>query len=74
MYIYFISVSDTIDVFGVIPRRLKYRAVADDATQGVYLYRPSGVAHGSSPDSAPEAGYILLDSMEYTCSSGDYTL
>ena len=31
--------------FGVIPRRLKYDAVADDATQGVYLYRQPGMAH-----------------------------
>ena len=36
----FISISGTIDVFGVIPRRLMYDAVADDATQGVYFYRP----------------------------------
>ena len=27
----------------------------DDATQGVYLYRPSGMAHGSSTDSATVA-------------------
>ena len=39
----YLSVSGTIDVFGVIPHRLKYDAVADDATQGVSLYRPSGM-------------------------------
>ena len=43
------------------------RAVAGDATQGVYLYRPSGMAHGSNTDSATVAWlvYILLDSTEY---------
>ena len=66
----FISVSATIDVFGVIPHRLKYDAVADDATQGVYLYRPPGMAHGSKTDSATVAWYIILVSTAYTLSSG----
>ena len=35
---------------GVIPHRLKYDAVADDATHDVYLYRPPGMAHGSNTD------------------------
>ena len=65
----FISVSGTIDVFGVIPHRLKYDAVADDATQSVYLYRPAGMAHGSNIDSASVAWYIILDSTAYTLSS-----
>ena len=63
----FITVSGPIDVFGVIRCRSKYRAVAGDATQGVYIYRPSGMAHGSNTDSATVAwyAYILLDSTEH---------
>ena len=58
----YLSVSGTIDVFAEIPHRLKYDAVVDDATQGVYLYRPPGMAHGSNTNSATVAWYIILDS------------
>ena len=44
-----------IDVFCVIRCRSKYHAVAGDTTQGVYLYRPSGMARGSNTDSATVA-------------------
>ena len=30
----------------LIPRRLNYRAVADDATESVYVYRPYGMTQG----------------------------
>ena len=56
----FISISGTIDVFGVIPRRLKYDAIADDATQGVYLYRPPSMAHVRTPIKAPLPGIFSL--------------
>ena len=45
----------SIDVFGVTRCRSKYRAVAGDATEGIYLYRPFGMAHGSNTDSATVA-------------------
>ena len=46
----FIILSGPIDVFGVIRCRSKYHAVDGDTTQGVYLYRPSGMARGSNTD------------------------
>ena len=38
--------------------------------QGIHLYRPPGMAHGSNSDSAAVAWYIILDSTAYTLSSG----
>ena len=55
-----ISVSGSIDVFGVITRRLNYDAVADNATQGVYLYRPPGMAHVRTPIKALLHGIFSL--------------
>ena len=69
----YLSVSGTIDAFGVIPHRLKYDAVADDATQGVYLYRPPGMAHMVRTPILPLShGILSLIRRHIHCLRGEY--